>query len=194
MKRFIAPVSAVACSFLVLTVAACDGEIPAAPDAVLAHTDLDAKAYPATHSVTGQGTTWSESGQQWFIISLNARLMPDGTAKGNFHWQYRSREPGGRIFVKVSCLAVVGNEAWILGQASQAGNEANVGKWMGVHVVDYGEGRDAPPDEIYQRWFGPSPDSEFPEVPPAAATEFCPGTSTDGPDPRALMSGNIQVH
>ena len=187
MRRSLALACAVTGACLALALASCDGEIPAGPDAVLTDTGLDAKAYPATRSVTGQGTSWYErpGSEGWTVISLNARLMPDGTPKGNFHWLWRSRDPGGRIFVKVSCLTIVGNEAWMVGQASQAGNPDNIGKWMGLYVVDNGEGRNAPPDEIAQRWFGPQPD---------VARQFCTEASAEGIVTRAVTSGNIQIH
>jgi hypothetical protein len=172
---------------LALALASCDGEIPAGPDAVLTDTGLDAKAYPATHSVTGQGTRWYErpGSEGWTVISLNARLMPDGTPKGNFHWLWRSRDPGGRIFVKVSCLTIVGNEAWMVGQASQAVNRDNIGKWMGLYVVDNGEGRNAPPDEIAHHWLGSQAD---------VAGQFCTEASAEGIVTRAVTSGNIKIH
>lgn len=184
MRRFLAFICALVGAFLVLTFVACDGEIPAG----LTQADLDAKAYPATHSVTGQGTSWhvrpAAGIAEWLIIAVNARVMPDGTPKGNFHLQYRSRKVGGRFFVKVSCLTIIENEAWMMGEASQAGRPH---LWLGVYVADHGEGTQAV-DEISHRWFG----QHF-EGPPEAALEFCAGTSVNGPVPRPLESGNIQV-
>jgi len=171
-------------ALLVFTLLSCDGTVPTAPDAALTHSGLVARAYPAMHSVTGQGTSWNEGSNQFFLISMNARTMPDGSAKGNFHWLFRSRNPGGRIFVKVSCLTIVGNEARMVGQASQAGNPDNIGKWMGLYVADNGEGRDASPDLIFQRWFGASED---------AAMDFCAGPQPEDPLPREVEIGNIQV-
>ncbi len=188
MRRLLAFVCAVIGAFLVLTVVSCDGEVPVAPDEARLAADPAAKAAPATHSVTGQATTWYQgpSGDEgWLHISLSARQTRDGPAKGNFHWQWRSRDPGGRIFVKVSCLTVVGSEAWLVGQASQAGNPDNVGKWMGLYVQDNGEGRRAPADRIAQSWIGPDP---------AGAQEFCTGTPGDLPRTRDVEIGNIQVH
>ena len=184
MQRVFAFACALIGALLVFTLLSCDGTVPTAPDAALQHSGLDARAYPAMHSVTGQATTWYESSNQFFLISMNARTMPDGSAKGNFHWLYRSRDPGGRIFVKVSCLTIVGNEARMVGQASQAGNPDNIGKWMGLYVADNGEGQDASPDLIFQRWFGPFEDE---------AMDFCGGPQPEDPLPRELEMGNIQV-
>ncbi len=169
------------------TLLSCDGEVPGDPGVGLTQSELLAAANPAMHSATGQNTGWyvGPSGTSgWLHISLSARQMPDGSARGNFHWQWRSRDPAGRIFVKVSCLTVVGNEAWMVGQASQAGNPNNVGLWMGLYVQDNGEGGNAAPDRIAQSWIGPNP---------VGAQEFCTGTPTDLPRTRDVEIGNIQV-
>lgn len=164
----------------------CSGEVPSDPDVGLTQSELLAAANPALHSVTGQGTSWYERGANagWWIIALNARQMPDGSAQGNFHWQTRSREWGGRALVKVSCLTISGNEARMVGQLSQAGNPANVGKWAGLYVKDNGEGQAAPADQIFHRWFGP-----FEEE----ALLFCAGPRPEDPVPRDIVAGNIQV-
>ena len=187
MQRVFAFACALIGALLVFTLVSCDGTAPTAPDAALTNSGLDAAAHPALHSATGQATTWyvGPSGSEgWLHISLSARQTLDGSASGNFHWQWRSREPGGRIFVEVSCLTVVGNEAWMVGQASQAVNPDNVGKWMGLYVQDNGEGGRARPDLIAQSWIGPDP---------AGAQEFCTGTPPDLPRTRAVEIGNIQV-
>ena len=184
MQRILAFACALIGAVLALTLLSCDGEVPVAPDVAMLDSGLAAKANPALHSVTGQATSWYESSNQYLLISMNARTMPDGSAKGNFHWLFRSRYPGGRIFVKVSCLTIVGNEARMVGQASQAGNPDNIGKWMGLYVKDGGEGSGAPPDLIFQRWFGPS-ESE--------AMDFCGGPQPEDPLPREVEIGNIQV-
>jgi len=188
MRSLLTFVCALLGAFLVLSLLSCDGEVPVDPDAAVAEAVLSAKAHPATHSVTGQATSWYEGptgAQGWLHISLSARLQPDGSAKGNFHWQWRSRDPGGRIFVKVECLAISGSEARMVGKASQAGNPDNVGKWMGLYVKDGGEGRGAPPDLIFQRWFGTLG---------AEAIDFCRAPQPEDPVPRELTAGNIQVH
>lgn len=196
MRRALALICAVIGAFLVFSVLSCDGEIPVDPYGPTASAELQASAYPAMHSAAGLGTSWyvqNEFNQGWLKVALSARLMPDGEAKGNFHWWWLGRDPGGRIFVKVSCLKFVDNEAFLLGQAVQAGNPANVGKWMGIWVADNGEGSDAPPDQILHRWFGPGPDPSRPEVPPERAVQFCDGSYGDGPGPRKIVTGNVKV-
>jgi len=187
MQRLLTFICALIGAFLVLTILSCDGTNPVAPSAEFQHSGLDAKASPATHSVTGQGTVWYDRIEpfQWLHVSITARATSETEAKGNFHWQYRSRKPGGRIFVKVSCLTVVGNEAWMVGQASQAGNPDNVGKWMGIYGEDNGERRGAAPDLLAVRWIGPDP---------ATAEAFCADTPGDLDGTRVVQAGNIQVH
>ncbi|MDP2471923.1 MAG: hypothetical protein Q8W45_09875 [Candidatus Palauibacterales bacterium] len=182
MRRLLAFACALIGAALVFTLLSCDGEVPVAPDGELLDSNLTAQALPALHSVTGQATTWYSGG--YFVLAMNARHMPDGTAGGNFHWLYRSREPGTRIFVKVSCLTVVGDEAWMVGQASQAGNPNNIGRWFGLYVADNGEGVGASPDLIAHRWLGT--DS-------VGAMAFCTGTPGDLEGVRAVEAGNIQV-
>jgi len=55
---------------------------------------------------------------------------------------------------------------------------------MGLWVADRGEGAGAPPDQIFQRWFGPDE---------SAALAFCAGPQADDPTPRNLVAGTIQV-
>ena len=188
MRRILVFTCAVVGAFMVLSISSCDGEMPVAPDASaeISADGMQAAAQPATHSVTGQGTSWYERGGNagWMIIALTARQMPDGSVKGNFHWQVRTREWGGRIFVKVSCLTFNENEVRMVGQASQAMNPNNVGKWMGLYVEDNGQGSAAPPDRIFHRWFGP-----FEEE----AMLFCDGPRPEDPEPRELVAGNIMV-
>ena len=181
MQRPMTLVSALVATALAAAAISCDGDTPVEPEGL---TTPLFSAGPAMQSVTGQGTTWVESSQQWYLIALDARRMPDGQAEGNFHWLFRSRNPGGRVFVKVSCLTISGNEARMVGQASQAGNPANIGKWMGLWVADHGEGAGAPPDQIFQRWFGADE---------SAALAFCAGPQAEDPSPRDLVAGNIQV-
>ena len=189
MRRVLTFIFALVGAFLVFTLISCDGEIPVSPDASgdVNSDSPNARAYPAMQSVAGQGTSWYErlGNTGWMIIALDARQMPDGSVKGNFHWQVRTREWGGRIFVKVSCLTISGNEARMVGQASQAGNPDNVGKWMGLYVEDNGQGKNAPPDRVFHRWFGP-----FEEE----AMLFCAGPRPEDPEPREVVAGNIQIH
>jgi hypothetical protein len=193
MKRLLVPAMMVVGGALVLALMSCDGELPTGMDPGFATTGFFARANPDLHSVTGQGASYSETGQYWSVIAVDARTMPDGSVKGNFHWQFESRspEPGSRIFVKVSCMMIVENEAWLLGQSTQAGNPDNVGKWFGVWVADNGDGQADAPDQILHRWLGPS---GVGGGPPAEAVAFCPGADSGaGPTPRNVVSGNIQV-
>ncbi len=188
MRRALLFACAVVGAFLVLSAVSCNGEMPVSPNtsADANNEGVQAAAQPAGYSVTGHGTSWYERGGNsgWMIIALDARQMPDGSVKGNFHWQVRTREWGGRVFSKIRCLNIGGNEARIVGQASQAGNPANVGKWQGIWVQDNGQGHAASPDRIFHRWFGP-----FEEE----AMLFCEGPRPEDPEPREVVAGNIMV-
>ena len=188
MRRLLAFAGAVIAFILVFSLISCDSEVPVAPDGSsnVSGNGAQLRANPALHSVTGQGTSWYERGEGagWMVIASSARQMPDGSASGNFHWQVHTRNWGGRVFVKVSCLTITGSEARMVGQASQAGNPDNVGKWMGLYIEDNGEGADAPPDRIFHRWFGP-----FEEE----ALLFCAGPRPEDPAPRDVAAGNLQV-
>jgi len=177
---------------LALAAASCNGDPPTAPDATAAGTtitgaaDLDAKsvnAQGAVHVVAGHGVVWHDGSGQWLNTSFHALQMQDGSVNGNWHYQFQSREPRGRIFVQVTCLSVVGNQAWMTGFATQAGNPANIGKWFGLHVIDNGEGHGVVDQIDGTRWFGVDPD---------AAAEYCATMPVLEPI-RAVEAGNVQV-
>ena len=190
MKRTTAVILSVIAATLALAAVSCNGESPTAlnsgaVDAAAIDAKLSATAGGATHLVTGKGTLWyGDPRFQWLNVSFHARLMPDGSAKGNWHYQFRTREPGGRIFVEVTCLSVVGNQAWMAGYSTQAGNPDNVGKWFGLHIIDHGEGHGVIDEMSPTRWFGPDP---------VRAADFCELMPTDHPI-WPIVEGNIQVH
>ena len=154
---------------------------PSSPDASASNaTSLAATG--AAHVVNGGGAVWRSDLGVWYHTAVTARVMPNGSASGNWHYWVRGRELRSRIFVKVSCLTVVGNEAWMVGQSSQARNPANVGKWFGLHVVDNGEGSGAAELMSGTAWLG---------FDAAAAADYCTGAvpTIDW----TLADGNFQV-
>ena len=79
-------------------------------------------------------------------FGFNARIKSDGNADGWF--QYRDVEDGTPFSANgpVTCLTVIGNDAWI-GAVIRSSNDPTVvglGAWW--HVTDNGEGSSAPPD------------------------------------------------
>lgn len=173
---------------LALALVACS-EAPTAPESSPRQADLVAPeasfaAGGVTHVVTGKGTLWApDPFNEYVNIAFSARLMPDGSANGYWHHQFRSRTPEGRVFVQVTCLTVVGNQAWMGGYAVQAGAEGNVGRPFGLRVVDDGEGEDAVDQMTRTLW--PGAVGEDP-------ADFCAAMPTDQPL-WPLAGGNVQV-
>jgi len=115
-------------------------------------------------------------------FGFNARIKSDGNADGWF--QYRDVEDGTPFSANgpVTCLTVIGNDAWI-GAVIRSSNDPTVvglGAWW--HVTDNGEGGNAPADV-----------TSFLGIGSLAQTQaFC----DDHPAyrfPFAIDGGNIQV-
>ena len=53
-----------------------------------------------------------------------------------------------RIHGFIDCLTVVGNEAWFAGHVTQSNDPDRVGNVRGFYMVDNGEGKNDPPDQI----------------------------------------------
>ena len=187
-RRLVAAVPAFA-AVLALALVACTAEAPTAPDSAVSGQDLVTGAAfaagGATHVVTGKGTLWvPDPSNEYINIAFDARLTPDGSASGHWHHQFRSRTPGGRVFVEVTCLTVVGNQAWMAGYAVQAGAEGNIGRPFGLRVVDGGEGNgtvDQMTRTIWPGGLGGGP------------SDYCAAMPTDHPL-WPLAGGNVQVH
>jgi len=183
MRRLPICLSALAFTVLALCLASCDGALPSDPDASPDVATASFAAAAPVHLVTGKGFVWYDDPQyEYMNLEVNARATEDD-AWGVWHYQFRSREPGGRIMCRALCVAVSGNRAWLGGVAVQAGNPANIGKWFGLYVEDNGEGSDAPPDKLLSLWFG---------VNESMAWDFCSQMPvTEG---RVVEGGNLQVH
>ncbi|HEY6835592.1 MAG TPA: hypothetical protein VI142_03895 [Gaiellaceae bacterium] len=79
-------------------------------------------------------------------FGFNAKIQHDGTADGWF--DYRDIEDGSPFSANgpVTCLTVIGNDAWI-GAVIRSSNDPTVvglGAWW--HVTDNGSGAGSPPD------------------------------------------------
>jgi hypothetical protein len=79
-------------------------------------------------------------------FAFNAKIKPDGSADG--WYTYREVDDGAPISVDgpVTCLTVVGNQAWIGGVVDKSSDSSIVGRGSWWHVTDNGEGADAPAD------------------------------------------------
>jgi len=79
-------------------------------------------------------------------FGFNAKLRADGTADG--WYTYREVDDGTPIDVHgpVTCLTVIGNEAWIGGVVEASSDPSIVGLGSWWHVTDNGEGAGSAPD------------------------------------------------
>ncbi|MBI4893072.1 MAG: hypothetical protein HY821_20785 [Acidobacteria bacterium] len=112
-------------------------------------------------------------------FTFNAVTHQDNSTSG--HVQIQNRETGATTHIKLNCLYVVdGKVARMTGVVERTTNPDFEGLPVWVKVVDNGEGKNAPPDEISLVWFfywdAPS----------------CTDTSWDPPT-RPIEGGNVQV-
>jgi hypothetical protein len=79
-------------------------------------------------------------------FGFNAEIKSDGAAHG--WYTYRDVEDGAPFVVKgpVTCLTVIGNDAWIGGVIEKSNEPTLVGLGSWWHVTDNGEGAGSPPD------------------------------------------------
>lgn len=79
-------------------------------------------------------------------FGFNAKIQQDGSADG--WYTYREVDDGVPISVdgSVTCLTVIGNQAWIGGLVRSSSISAIVGSGSWWHVTDNGEGTNASPD------------------------------------------------
>ena len=188
MKRTTAVILTVIAVTLALVAVSCSGEAPTGLDAAALDAKVkagsEAAAAGPAHIVNGKGTLWvGDPWNAWINIPFHAKLDPDGSAKGSWHHRLRGNVGGGRIVVQVTCLSVDGNQAWMAGYSTQAGNPNNVGKWFGLHVIDNGEGYGVVDEMSRTLWFGPDEQR---------AIDFCALMPMDH-EIAPLAGGNVQV-
>ena len=80
------------------------------------------------------------------VFGFNARLKADGSADGWF--TYRELDDGSPYTADgpVTCLTVIGNDAWIGATIEHSNDPASVGMGSWWHVTDNGEGSSDPRD------------------------------------------------
>lgn len=141
---------------------------------------------PVTRSATGSGQYHTLSGL-WRTFSFNGTSKADGTARGRFHFRIHDAQgEGSRIWGDITCLTIEGNQAWLAGYVTKAGNPNHVGRAHGFRVVDNGQGQNATPDQITVTWPGTS-DPTF--VQPDEYCENKPSQTL-----HTVESGNVQIH
>jgi hypothetical protein len=150
-------------------------------------------------SMTGSGHYRTASGLLR-TFSMNARKYQNGTIRGEY--QYYNRGGELREHGKITCFTINGNSGWIAGYmekiARQGGGYIKVDPYDRVwRVVDNGEGKNAPPDQISVILSpGESPIPGEPPLPDSTITsagQYCDETPNI-PSLHNIEGGNIQVH
>jgi hypothetical protein len=157
-----------AVAVMLALIGAAVAEAPAASQAVVA------SATGSGHMVRPDGTFRS--------FSFSARRYADGTSTGQL--QLNSRSFDVVVHIKIDCLRVVGNVAYMSGRITRINNpdEGEVGELNRVEVRDNGEGANAPPDQV----------STIPANPDDADPTTCLDPPTN-PTIRTVQRGNVQV-
>jgi len=134
---------------------------------------------------------------KWRVFTMNARKMADGTVEGSFHRVVHSKGSAPeKASGTITCFTIVGNLAWIGGVLDGAD-----GAEIAWQVMDNGEGKGAPTDEVGLQFDAAS----FPSLPAGFAQDFCEDTpeGLDFGDPYGYVplfairtpveAGNIQI-
>jgi hypothetical protein len=180
--RLLTPIAAM----LTLTVtASCDQPLPTAATSQAPETDaVLARALNQGHrvvvAVTGSGHYTNNAGNRR-TLAFEVKETSDGTVHGTFQLTGHARPPN-RSHGPLTCLSVVGDEAWIGGVYESSGNPSLVGTGFWFYVRDNGEGHGATPDLVRRHVRSGNADD--------CASRPDPGTEFLYP----IEAGNIQVH
>ncbi|MBW1917326.1 MAG: hypothetical protein JRI57_04800 [Deltaproteobacteria bacterium] len=90
-------------------------------------------------------------------LAFTAQKDKDGNVKGQAQFNIHGNPNCGRFHVKVQCLRVEGNEAWIGGTIIRAKNPKLVGKVIVWQVADNGQGAGSDPDQVSAFPFAANP-------------------------------------
>jgi hypothetical protein len=164
----------------VLALAACDGA-PLATSAgeVMLETDGDGRIM-----VTGSGhITATGADTDWRTFTFHARVRLDGSTDGSFQVQTRQTDPENTLLGEILCVAVVGNQAWMVGMVTTSDSPtAAPGTFTRFRVVDNGEGTEGPPDQVSLMEVGLLTPPPYCINRPAAPALF------------DVEAGNVQIH
>ncbi len=133
--------------------------------------------------VTGSGHVTTDDGD-FRTFSFSARRYPDGSVKGE--WVRIRRTSGNaeaKSHGKVTCFTIVGNQAWLGGYATTGFFTTPPDNEVAWRVVDNGEGRNSPPDQI---------SLQFVSSPEGFADEYC-ATTPNIPMLNNVEAGNVQI-
>ena len=135
-------------------------------------------------SVTGSGSFIFGVNNRTF--SFTARIHADGSVDGQWQRVTHNGLPGqSRSHGKVTCLTVIGNQAWLGGfkTLSTTGNVDPPNNGVIWRVIDNGQGRNAPADQMSGQGVGRTPEN---------VVSYCADAPT-GDNLFDLTGGNIQV-
>ncbi len=136
----------------------------------------------AGEPVVVSGSGHIEAGDGLRNFTFHAVQHPDGSVRGSY--QIRRTDLGTAFTVDVTCLSVVGNQAWIAGRiASSDQPGVVVGTISYFYAIDNGEGADAPADIVSLARIN---DREGEDL------LFCANRPTLLP-PRTVLLGNVQI-
>ena len=139
---------------------------------------------PVVQSVTGSGSFLLNGNNRTF--SFTARILADGSVDGQWVRVNHTEESRFTSHGVVTCLNIIENEAWIGGLATGGFVSDPPNNEVSWRVVDNGQGRNAPPDQISLQllWFNTQP--------PGIAAWYC-GATPSFPTYNDVVNGNIQV-
>jgi len=103
-------------------------------------------AAPPVHMASGGGTVDDAGARN--THGFTAQIDAAGNVRGQAEFQLRYLDL--TIHVEITCLAVVGNDAWLGGTITTSSDPALVGQQVLFRVQDNGEGGAAPPDMTSQ--------------------------------------------
>jgi hypothetical protein len=155
--------------------------VPAVVLAIVVAQGAPAASKPVVNSATGSGHMVRPDGT-FRSFSFSARKRADGTSSGEL--QLNSRGFDVFVHIKIDCLRVVGNTAYMSGRITHTSNpaEGEVGELNRAIVVDNGEGNGVV-DQV----------SRIPANRGSADPRTCLDANTDLFPLRDVQRGNVQV-
>lgn len=169
-----------------MTAVACDS--PSAPETAAGpwlEPDGIVAAMSSSQEVTGSatGAAHREFDGKPVILNFSAIQRADGTVTGEYI--YHAVALDQRIRVNVTCMSIVGNQAFVAGIIVDASPNLafTIGTVSYFYTRDNGEGANADPDEVSLVRANDVPE---------AAEEFCTERPTILPN-REVLHGNVNV-
>ena len=134
-----------------------------------------------TTAVTGSGHYVNTVGD-WRTMSFHVKRDSDGEVRGSFQMVLH-RQPPLLFHGRLTCLSVVGNEAWIGGVYEKTTNPDLLGMGFGIYAQDNGQGAEAEPDKLLRHQRNQVPEEWCAEMRDVSAN----GQLYD------IVSGNITI-